>query len=90
LGEKKVPDENINLKKNFPNDDLIKERQEMRDSILAEDEAAEIVIWPDDDGDEGIIVFLSIGNVTISMAEAQFYALTKQTQVAAKKLLKID
>lgn len=77
------------MKKSFPNDNLINEQKEMEGKVLTEDKEAGIVIWPEMT-DEGVLVFISLGNVTVSLDEANFYALTKQTQIAAKKLLNVE
>ena len=81
--------DNIEMKPSFPNDDLLREQREMANKILTEDKEAQIVIWPES-GTEGLLIFLSIGSVTLSLPEFQFYALTKHLQIAAKKLLRID
>jgi uncharacterized protein (AIM24 family) len=85
MNEKDKPE----MKKSFPNDDLLKEQREMEGKLLAEDREAGIVIWPEETN-EGNLVFISIENVTINLEEANFYALTKQVQIAAKKLLNLD
>jgi len=89
MAKRQGESENIEMKKEFPNDDLIKSEKEMSDKILSEDREAQIIIWPEQDGDSKLI-FMSIGNVTINVSEYQFYALTKQVQIAAKKLLGVD
>jgi hypothetical protein len=81
--------DNIEMKQSFPNDDLLKEQREMANKILTEDKEAQIVIWPES-GPDGLLIFLSISNVTLSLPEFQFYALTKHLQIASKKLLRID
>ena len=81
--------EGIELKEKFPNDELINKDDEMSEKILAEDREAQIIIWPEQDGSSKLI-FISIGNVTINVSEYQFYALTKQVQIAAKKLLGLE
>lgn len=85
MNEKDRPE----MKKSFPNDNLINEQREMEEKVLTEDREANIVIWPEDT-DDGKLIFISLGNVTVSLDEAIFYALTKQTQIAAKKLLNLE
>jgi len=85
MNEKDKPE----MKRSYPNDNLIDEQREMEEKVLTEDRDANIVIWPEDT-DEGKLIFISLGNVTVSLEEANFYALTKQTQIAAKKLLNLD
>jgi hypothetical protein len=83
--------ENVELKGNYPNDDLLVEQndKEMDQKILASDKETGIMIW-EDEGPDGNIIFTSIGNVTVSLPEGAFYSLTKTTQAAAKKLLSIE
>jgi len=62
-------------------------KQQMKESILAEEE--DVIIWFGEDP-EGKSVFINVGNATTSMPESVFYTLTKLTQIATKKLLGID
>ena len=86
-----MANENVEMKGNYPNDELMEERKnkEMDDKVLASDKDTGIMIW-EDEGPEGNIIFTSVGNVTISLPEGIFYSLTKTTQLAAKKLLSIE
>lgn len=84
--------QHINMKSNnYPDEEssLEQEARDMQDKILAS-EGDEIVVWSEDYPGNGKIVFLTIGNTTINMPEEIFYALTRSTQIASKKLLNMD
>ena len=71
-------------------DRLREEIEGMEDKMLFTDEHAGIAIWQEDYESHGQMVFLAIDNMTITLSEQDFYALTKGTQKAAKRLLNID
>jgi hypothetical protein len=90
MAEKGKKEQHVEMKQQFPNDELIKEAQpEDRDKVLFEDPQYGIMIWAEEDGDQKLILMM-IENTTIRFTEAQFYSLTKATQVATKKLIGID
>ncbi len=69
------------------NDQSIDVKINPSDKVLASDTSQDrnLVIWCQED-----LVFISIGQTTIGMPESDFYSLTKLTQEAAKKLLRIE
>jgi len=83
MGDK---EDNIEMKKEFPNDDLIREES---NNVLADEN--DVVIWYDENkGGDFKVLFVNVGNATMSMPEPVFYTLTKLCQVSAKKLLNIE
>lgn len=85
-------EQHINMKSNnYPDEEssFEQEEQEIQDKILAA-EGEDVVVWAEDYQGSGKVVFLTIGNTTMNMPEEIFYALTRATQVASKKLLKMD
>lgn len=80
-------DGHINMKEDYPNDNLLKKKNSSKDiNVLADED--DIIIWFDESR-EGKLIFVNIGNTTISMSESEFYTLTKLCQITAKKLLEI-
>lgn len=78
--------DNIEMKTDFPNDELLEDSDE--GNILAKDEDFGLLIWTQNDN-QGKIIIIMIDNVTVKVSEPQFYSLTKLTQIATKKLLNI-
>jgi hypothetical protein len=54
------------------------------------DSSDDIRIWAVPTDTTQKLVFVMIGNITVTMPEARLLSLTKATQIAAKKLLNID
>jgi hypothetical protein len=81
--------DNINMRPDFPNDDLVKRKKKVAEednNILIQED--DIVIWVDESS-ESKLVFVNMGNTTISLDEPTFYTLTKLCSVATKKLLEL-
>jgi hypothetical protein len=74
------------MRKDFPNDDLLAKTG--MTNVLADEN--DVVIWYDDSTNQDFkVVFVNVGNATMSMPEPVFYTLTKLCQTSAKKLLNI-
>lgn len=87
----KEKDDHIEMKpiRQAGDDERIK--NEMENKLLAKDPETDIVIWEEENFEKsGRLIFVCIGNVTISLPEFQFYSLTKTTQIATKKLLNVE
>ena len=80
-------DKEINMKPDYPNDELLKKLSNDKLNVLAEED--DIIIWFDQQ-QEGKTIFVNVGNAIASMPETAFYTLTKLCQISAKRLLEID
>lgn len=82
--------DNINLSDNNYNDFEDDNVGEIMLATVDIDEQNDIRIWAVPTDTTQKMVFLMIGNTTINMPESTLLAVTKATQIAAKKLLNID
>ena len=61
--------------------------QDVMENILAEEN--EVIMWYDSD-QSGKVVFINVGNATMSMPENVVYSLPQLSQIADKKLLNFE
>jgi hypothetical protein len=76
-------EQHIKLKK-----DTIPEKEPMDNKVLAEE--GDVIVWYEQYAPGEKVIFINIGNATVSMPEQVFYTLTKLTQDSTKKLLNLD